>query len=77
MRGHVPEIIVRRQHSQPMPDAELGEQDIDRADLHACPAASIPQLRRRDVVPAIGNDKGDRFEAVNDLLLGLWAGKSL
>ena len=71
--GDVPEIVVGCQHRQVMTYAQLSQQGIDRSHLHAASAAPIPQLRRADVIVAIGHQQGDGGKPVEDPIAGLRA----
>lgn len=57
--------------------AQLRDQGIDRPHLHAMPSTGIAQLRRVDVIVAIGYQEGQGGEALDDALACLGAGKSL
>src|SRR5215470_6904529 len=50
MPGHMAKIVVGREHRQIVPDAKLRQESVDRADLNAGTAASIPQLSGIDVI---------------------------
>ena len=52
----VAEITVGRQHHQIVPDAELGEQRVNAADLHAVAAARGAECGRIDMVIARRDD---------------------
>ena len=60
-----------------MPNAQLGEQRVDRADLDTCSATLFPELGRCDVVLAIRLQQRKRCEALDDLLARLWPRESL
>jgi len=51
--GHVPEVIVGRQHPQVVTDAQLGQEGIDRSDLYPGTPTTISQLCGRDVIVSI------------------------
>lgn len=61
------EVTVGGQKNDVVSDAQLCEQCIDRAHLHACSSASVTQVRRRDVVFAIRLQQGQRSKALDDL----------
>jgi hypothetical protein len=71
------EIVVARQHCQVVPNAQLSQERVDGSNLHTIPAASIPQLRRFDVIVPVGHKQGYCREPVNDPVSGLWAGEPL
>jgi hypothetical protein len=54
------EIIVAGEHRQVMANAQLCQQRIDRSDSHTTASAAIAQLRRMNVILAIGHQQGDR-----------------
>lgn len=60
-----------------MPNAQLGEQRIDRTDLGTCSATLVPEVGRCDVVLAIRLQQRQRREALDDLPTRLWPGESL
>ena len=60
-----------------MPNAQLSEQRVDRADLDACPAACVAKISGCDMVFAIRLQQGKRCEALNDLCPRLRSGESL
>ena len=55
--GEVSEVSVRRQQGEIMPDTELGEEGVDRPDLHAAPAAGVSKRGRRNMVAPVGHEK--------------------
>ena len=57
MLPRVLEVFVRAQQHQIVPAAQLDQQCVDRADLHAFAAAGVAHLRRLDVVFAVGLQK--------------------
>jgi len=71
------EVIVGAQQRQIVPDAQLGEERVDRADLNTCSAACVPKVGRRDMVLAIRLHQGKRSETLNDLYAGLGSGETL
>jgi hypothetical protein len=48
--------LIRGEQRQFMPDAQPGDQGIDRADLNVLMAAAVSQLGRFDVIFDIGRD---------------------
>lgn len=50
-----------------MPDTQLRQNGVDRADLHAVATAIIPQRRRFNMIATIGNKQRQDGKAVNDL----------
>ena len=50
-----------------MPDAELGHQRIDGADLESAPPTAIAQIGGLHMIVAIGMEKRNRAEPVEDL----------
>ena len=53
MPRHVPEVVVACQHRQIMPNAELSEEGIDCASLHARAAAAVSEFGGVNVIVAI------------------------
>lgn len=66
MPGCVNEVLIGTQQSQFMPDAQLGDQRIDRADLHPGLATDIAQICSGDVVVSIRLNQSERTEAADD-----------
>ena len=66
MAGSRPEILVRREQWQTVPNAQLSDQGIDRPDLNALAAASIPQRGRFNMVLGIGCDHRKHGEILDD-----------
>jgi len=60
-----------------VPDAQLSNQGIDRANLDACPAAPVPQFGGCHMIFAIGLQQRKRCKALDDLFTRLRPGKSL
>jgi len=60
-----------------VPNAQLNEQGVDRADLNSRPPAPIAQFRGADVVIAIRYDQRQRAESFNDVLAGARAVEAL
>ena len=77
MIGDATEVLVGGQHGQIMADAQLGQQRIDRAHLHAASAAMIPQLGRPDMIVAIRHQQRDRRKSIQYLMATLWSGEAL
>ena len=67
MIGDAPEIFVGREHRQPMVNAELGQESVDRADLHAGAATGIAQRRRVDVIVAVRHEEWHCGKSIQDL----------
>lgn len=77
MLCYAPEVLICRQHREIMADAQLGQQRIDRAHLHASSPAAIPQFRRLDMIVAIRHQQGDRRKTVQKLIAALWSCEAL
>ena len=60
-----------------MPDAKLGEQGVDGADLHAGATAAIAQIRGVDVILPVRCDERQRREPLDDVFARTRAGESL
>jgi hypothetical protein len=71
------EVRICGEHRQPESDGESGEQCIDRSDLQSASSASIPEIRRRNVVVAIRTEKGQGGESVDDRVACAGAVESL
>jgi transposase len=71
------EIPVRTQHHELIPDAESGEERIDRADLKAAAATVVAKIRRGNVIFALWDDQRQRSESIEDLLSRFRAAESL
>jgi len=67
MVGNAREILVAAEHRQFMADAKRGQESIARSDLYPDPPAAISQLRRPDVIVAIGNQQRYGGESIQDL----------
>jgi len=76
-RGEVLEIPVSAQHDELVPDAESGEEGIDRADLNAATTTVVAKVRRGGVIFALGHDHRQRSESIKDLLSRFRAAESL
>jgi len=50
-----------------MADAELGQEGVDRSDLNAGPAATVPQFRGIDVIAAVRREQRESRESLHDL----------
>lgn len=77
MSGNEIEVVVDAQQCQIVPDAELGEQGVDRADLNSGSAASISEFGRRNVILTVGLEQRKRCEALDYLCARLRAGEAL
>ena len=60
-----------------MTDAELCEQGVDGADLHAGATASIAQFRGIDVILPVWSEERQGREPADDVVARTWAGKPL
>lgn len=65
--GDACEILVGRQHCQLVPDAELSKQRVEGADLDAAPPTAVPQIGGLPMIFAIGIEKRNRAEPIEDL----------
>jgi len=68
MRRHLFEIIVGRQQLQLVTNAQLREKGVDCADLYARASTAVSQIRGVYVIPPIGRQKRQCFEALDDVL---------
>ena len=66
--GDSSEVFVGRQHREIVADAELCEQGIDGCDPEPVFAALIAQVGGVHVIATIGNEEGQRAEALDDSL---------
>lgn len=57
------ETPVRGEQGQPSLDTKLGEQGVDRADLHAAPPALVAEPGRLDVIPSIRRHEREHRES--------------
>ena len=71
------EVGIRREQSELVANAELGEDRVDGADLNPATPSPIAQLRGLEVVVAIGRQEGQGAEARRDRLLVTGPLKSL
>ena len=76
-RGEVLEIPVSAQHDELVPDAESGEEGINRAGLKAATTTVVAKVCRGDVMFALGHDQRQRSESIKDLLSRFRAAESL
>jgi hypothetical protein len=60
-----------------MTDAQLGQEGIDRPDLHAAASAAISQLGRTNVILAIRHQQRDGRKAIQYPIASLGAGEAL
>ena len=67
MVGNAREVPVAAEHRQFMTDAKRGQESIDRSDLYPGTPAAIAQLRRPDVIVAIGYQQRYGGESIQDL----------
>ena len=77
MPGDATEILVGGQHRQLMTDAELREQRVDRADLHAGATAAVAQFRRVDVILPVRAEERKNREPVDDIAARAGSRKTL
>ena len=77
MSGDPREVRVRRQQCELVADAERGQERVDRPDLHAAAPATVTDLRRSNVVRAIGKEERQRREALDDAVALPWPMKAL
>ena len=68
MTGHDFEVLVRRQQAQSVPDAQPGQEGVDRADLNPASAAVVPQSRGFDVILDLWRNDGEEREFFHDPL---------
>ena len=66
MPGREREVAVGRQHHEVMADAQLCQQGVDGAELHAVAAALVPERGGADVIVAVGSDRRQRREALEE-----------
>jgi hypothetical protein len=71
------EIPVGAQHDELVPDAEPGQQGINRPDLKAASTTVVAKVCCRDVIFALGHDQRQRSESIKDLLSRFRAAESL
>ena len=77
MVGNAREVPVAAEHRQFMTDAKRGQESIDRTDLYPGTPAAIAQLRRPDVIVAIGYQQRYGGESIQDLVTGSRPPKAL
>ena len=77
MPAGVGEILVRGEQRQLVADTDLGDQGVDRSDLHAAAAAGCAECSGVDMVLSIGLYQRQRGKAIDDLWARLGAGKTL
>ena len=77
MRRSQYEIVVGRQQGKLMANAELRQNGIDRAKLQTGATTAISEFRRIDVILAVGRQKWQDCESVDDVFARPRAGKSL
>lgn len=71
------EVVVGREQSQPVPNAQLREQGIDGADLHTGAATAVPQLSGPDVIVPVRRKQRQIVEVVDDRLARPRPGEAL
>lgn len=73
MAGGVHEVLIGAQQLEVVGDAQLGDQGVDRAELHSRAPASVAQVGRGDVVVARRLNGGKRAKVAANLgLATLW-----
>src|ERR1700730_3497655 len=77
MVGIAREVPVAAEHRPFMTDAKRGQESIDRSDLYPGTPAAIAQLRRPDVIVAIGYQQRYGGESIQDLFTGSRPPKAL
>lgn len=77
VRGDPREVLVRRQHRQLVPDAELSKESVDGADLDAPAPACRANVGSSDVVVAIRHEQRESGESVDDPFAGPGAAEAL
>jgi hypothetical protein len=73
----VPEVVVSRQHCQFVVNAKLGQESVDRSDLHSVATASVSQFGCLDVIVAIRHQQRHRRKTFENLISRLRPGESL
>lgn len=76
-RGYVLEIPVCTQHDEFVPNAEPGEEGIDRADLETATTTVVAKICRGGVIFALGHDQRQRSESIKNLRSRFRAAESL
>lgn len=66
MPGSVREVPVRGEQHEIVANAKLSEQRVDRSDLDATPAASVPQGGCSDVILAVRLEERQNRETLHD-----------
>lgn len=77
MRGGAGKIMVGRQQRQFVTDAQLREQSVDRADLHAGATTAIAQFCGVNVIPSIGSKERQGGRPFNDVVTRARTSESL
>ena len=62
------EVLVRTQHDELIPNAELCEEGVDRADLKSATATVVAKVGCGRVIFALRHDQRQRSESIEDLL---------
>jgi hypothetical protein len=71
------EVGIGREQHQFVPNTELREKRIDRADLTAVSAACVAKLRGFDVIAPLRGDEGQHRKPLHDPIAGLRTAKAL
>ena len=66
MRGRVTEVLIRSQQDQLVSNRELSQEGIDRPYLNTIAPAAVANLGRFDMVVAVGRDRWQRRETMQD-----------
>lgn len=61
------EVPIGAQHREVVPQAQLGQQRVDRADLYAGSPATVPEVGGSDLIFAIGLQDWQGRESFDDL----------
>lgn len=70
-------ILIGGQQTQSMPDADLGQQGVDDANLHTSSTAHIAKFCSGGVILPVWRDQRQGRESFDDLRMRLRAGKAL
>ncbi len=66
MRGRVTEVLIRSQQDQLVSNRELSQEGIDRPYLNTIAPAAVANLGRFDMVVAVGRDRWQHRETMQD-----------
>ncbi len=66
MLGHIEKYAIKREHHQPVSNADLRQQRIYRLNLNACTSARIAQLCGCDMISPLGSDEFQGLEVLQD-----------